>query len=161
MRTHTLWIVIVSFAAAGLIAGCNCMNKSDTAKGKEVDVTAQQMSEPARATMTQQIGNGRVEKITREVERGATVYDVEANVGGKHMEYLIADSNGELLGTEVPIAWNELPDPVKSAAEKHFGTTSGLTAMKGVEYGETHYEIEGMKNGKKAEVSFDAQGKKE
>jgi len=31
--------------------------------------------------------------------------------------------------------------------------------MKGVEYGETHFEIEGRKNGKKVEVTYDASGK--
>jgi uncharacterized membrane protein YkoI len=139
------------------LVGCSMMHK----KNKEMDVSADQMSPPARATMNKEVGNGKVEKITKEVERGKSVYDVEANVGGKHMEYLIADSDGELLGTEVPIAWNDLPEPVKAAAEKHFGTTSGLTAMKGVEYGETHYEIEGMKDGKKSEISYDANGKKE
>jgi len=39
------------------------------------------------------------------------------------------------------------------------GTTAGLAVMKGVEYGETHYEIEGKKNGKKVEVTYDASGK--
>jgi len=32
--------------------------------------------------------------------------------------------------------------------------------MKGVEYGETHYEIEGPKNGKTVEATFDPSGKK-
>jgi uncharacterized membrane protein YkoI len=130
-------------------------------KNKEMDVSAGQMSTPARATMNKQVGGGNVEKITREVEKGKTVYDVEASVGGKHMEYLIADADGELLGTEVPIEYSQLPEPVKAAAEKHFGTSTGLTAMKGVEYGQTHYEIEGMKSGKKSEISFDPEGKKE
>ena len=41
-----------------------------------------------------------------------------------------------------------------------FGKTEGLTVMKGVEYGQTHYELEGMKNGKKVEVTFDSEGKR-
>src|SRR4051812_44970869 len=119
MRFPNYTASVFVLSACVVVAGCNSMHHgSDTSHGKEVDVTAQQMSEPARATMNQQVGNGKIEKITREVERGATVYDVEANVGGKHMEYLIADSNGELLGTEVPIAWNDVPAPVKTAAEK-------------------------------------------
>ena len=159
MKTQIAGIPGVIVASLGLIAllgGC-----SSTHKSKEVDVTAEQMSAPARATMNREIGTGRIEKITKEVERGRIVYDVEANVDGKHMEYLIADSDGELLGTEVPIDYSQLPEPVKASAEKHFGTSTGLTAMKGVEYGKTHYEIEGMKNGKKSEISFDENGKKE
>ena len=114
-------------------------------------MTLAQLSEPARATVNRVTAGGQVDKMTREVERGKTVYDVEATVGGKHMEYLIADSDGELLGTEVPIEFTELPEPVRAATEKYFGTTAGLTVMKGVEYGETQFEIEGPKNGKVVE----------
>jgi uncharacterized membrane protein YkoI len=155
MRTNANRIVVASLlgiAAAGLIAGCASM------KG-EKDVTLAQVSGPARATIDKETAGGQVEKITKEVERGKTVYDVEATVGGKHMEYLVADADGTLLGTEVPIEFNQLPEPVRAAAQDYFGTTTGLTIMKGVEYGETHYEVEGLKNGKKTEVTFDPAGK--
>lgn len=75
------------------------------------------------------------------------------------MEYLIADADGELLGTEVPIDFSQSPEPVRAAVEKNFDTTAGLTVMKGVEYGEPRYEIEGPKNGKKVEMTFDPAGK--
>ena len=58
------------------------------------------------------------------------------------------------------IAYSELPERVRLAAEKYFDSATGLKAMKGVEYGETHYEIEGPKNGKKVEVTFDPEGKR-
>jgi uncharacterized membrane protein YkoI len=143
---------VLCFAAAAIVAGCASM--------REHDITLAQVSEPARATINKETAGGRVDKITKEVERGKAVYDVEATVGGKHMEYLVADANGELLGTEVPVEFNQAPAPVRVAAEKYFGTTSGLTVMKGVEYGETHYEVEGPKNGKKVEVTFDPDGKR-
>ena len=159
MQIRLSWFIIMamSLAVAGPIAGC-ASNKSG--KAKEQDVTLAQVSEPARATINKQVGGGRVDKITKEVERGKTVYDVEATVGGKHMEYLIADDTGEVLGTEVPIDIADAPEAVRAAAEKYFATTSGLLVMKGVEYGETHYEIEGLKDGKKVEVTFDSEGKK-
>jgi uncharacterized membrane protein YkoI len=144
-------------AGAALLAAC-----SSTHSGKmprEQAVTLDQVSAPAQATITREVGNGHVDKITREVERGKTVYDVEATAEGRHMEYLISDADGQLLGTEVPIEFNQLPELVRAAAEKYFGTSNGLTVMKGVEYGETQYEIEGRKNGKKVEVSFDPEGK--
>jgi len=54
-----------------------------------------------------------------------------------------------------------LPESVRTAAEKYFGTTSGLKVMKGVEDGKTHYEIEGPKGaGRLVEVTFDPTGKK-
>jgi uncharacterized membrane protein YkoI len=152
-------MLIVSMCVAGLVglaAGC-CCTKSGAAK--EVDVTLAAVSAPARATIEKETAGGRVDKITREVERGKTVYDVEATVGGKHMEYLVADATGELLGTEAPVEVSSVPQPVQDAAQKYFGTTTGLTVMKGVEYGETHYEVEGLKNNKKVEVTFEPDGK--
>jgi len=150
--TRALSAVILSFTASALVSGCASM--------REHDVTLAQVSEPARATINKETAGGKVDKITKEVERGKTVYDVEATVGGKHMEYLIADADGTLLGTEVPIEFAELPQPVRVSAQNYFGTSNNLTAMKGVEYGETHYELEGLKNGKKVEVTFDPDGKK-
>jgi len=144
---------VLCVGSAALIAGCASMTK-------EQDITVAQASEPARARISQEVGQGKVDKITKEIERGKTVYDVEATVNGRHMEYLIAEKDGELLGTEVPVEFAQLPQPVQTATEKYFGTSSGLTVMKGVEYGETHYEIEGMKHGRKVEVTFDPEGKK-
>lgn len=149
---------------AGLLvisAGCSAMQKMGIAKAKETDINASEMSAPARETAQKQTAGGTIDKVTKENERKRDVYDVEATVNGEHREYLIAADNGELLGTEVPVPYSEVPAPVRAAAEKHFGTSSGLTAMKGQEFGETHYEIEGMTNGKKHEASFKADGSPE
>jgi len=126
---------------------------------KDVHVSLAQLSEPARAAVEKVTAGGKIEQMTKEVERGKTVYDVEAEVDGKHLEFLIADADGAVLGTEVPLAYEELPGPVRAAAEKFFGTATGLKAMKGVEYGETSYEIEGIRNGKTVEAVFDPEGK--
>lgn len=147
----------LAVGTAGLLAGCA---STKAAGAKEERVTLAQMSAPARATVEKKTVGGKVDQIDREVERGKVVYDVEATVGGKHVEYLVADSNGEILGTETEIPFNEAPKPVREAAEKYFSTSSGLSVMKGVEYGETHYEIEGKKNGKTVEVTFDPDGKR-
>ena len=151
---------MVSMLAAGLagfVTGC-ATNKEE--KAKEQRVTVAQMSAPARATVEKMTAGGKVDQVDKEVERGKVVYDVEATVGGKHLEYLIADADGAVLGTEVSIPYGEAPEAVRAAAEKYFDSTNGLTVMKGVEYGETHYEIEGLKNGKKVEATFDPSGKK-
>ncbi len=128
-------------------------------KEKEVRVSLAQLSETARATVEKVTAGGKIGQMTREFERGMTVYDVEADVNGKHVEFLIADADGAVLGTEVPIKYDELPEAVRTAAEKYFGSASGLKAMKGVEFGETTYEIEGQNNGKIVEVTFDPAGK--
>ena len=144
--------LLPAVAAAGLAAGC--------ASTKEQRVSLTQMSAPARATVEKETAGGKIDQIDKEVEKGKVVYDVEATVGGKHVEFLIADADGAVLGTETEIEFNQLPEPVRAAAEKYFGTSAGLKAMKGVEYGETHYEIEGPKGGKTVEVTFDPAGKR-
>jgi uncharacterized membrane protein YkoI len=149
---------IIIVALAGIAAGC-ASHKEHAGQKKEERVTVAQMSAPARATVERVTAGGKVDQVDKEVERGKVVYDVEATVGGKHVEYLIADADGAILGTEVSIELAQLPEPVRAAAEKYFGTSSGLKAMKGEEYGETHYEIEGPKNGKTVEVTFDPTGK--
>jgi uncharacterized membrane protein YkoI len=128
-------------------------------KGKEERVSLSQLSEPARAAVEKVTAGGTIEQMTKEVEKGKIVYDVESTVDGKHVEFLIADADGAVLGTEVPIEYGELPEAVRAAAEKYFGIGSGLKAMKGVEYGETTYEIEGPKNGKTVEATFNPEGK--
>ncbi len=147
-----LSFLVLSLAGASFVAGC--------ATPPERAVTLAEVSWPARATIYHETAGGHIDKITKEYERGKTLYDVEATVGGKHMEYLIAEQDGTILGTEVPIDINELPPAVRAAAEKYFGTTAGLSAMKGRQYGETQFEIQGSKNGNKTEVTFNPQGKR-
>jgi hypothetical protein len=146
-------------AIAGLAAGC-ASSEPEHAES-ETNARLSKLPPAARATIEREIAGGTVDKVKREVERGETVYDVEATVGGKHMEYLVAADDGELLGTEVPVEFSELPAAVQEAAARHFGSTTGLTVMKGVEYGATHFEIEGRRNGRKAEATFEPDGRRE
>ena len=140
-----------------LALGCLLISCAST---REQRVTLDQLSAPARATVEKSTAGGSVDKIDREFERGKIVYDVEATVAGKHVEFLIADSNGEILGNETSIDYDALPDAVRAAAEKYFQTSTGLKAMKGIEYGEIHYEIEGPKNGKTVEITFAPDGRR-
>jgi len=143
--------------AAALASGCASIKTAS--EPKEERVTLVQLSAPARATVEKLTAGGRVDQIDKQVERGKVVYDVDATVGGKPAGFLIADSDGEVLGTETSIKFGELPAPVQAAAEKYFGTSKGLTAEKGVEWGETSYELQGPKDGETVEVTFDPTGK--
>jgi len=144
----------IAFLLILVMVGCvSCQST------KETRVSLLDLSPAARATLEKVTAGGTIEKIDREIERGRVVYDAEASVGGKHVEYLIAESDGEVLGTETEIPFSQLPESVRVAAEKYFGASTGLKAMKGVEYGETHFEIEGARNGKVTEMTFDPLGK--
>ena len=153
-------IVAVTLAAAMAAVVTGCASTKSGGAAKEERVSVAQMSAPARATVEKETADGKVDQVAKEVERGKVVYDVEATVAGKHVEFLIADADGEVLGTETETEFSQLPEAVRDAAEKYFGAAAGLKAMKGLEYGETHYEIEGLKDGKTVEVTFDPAGKR-
>jgi hypothetical protein len=155
-------MLVISLSVVAV--ACASAEKEDEGKEEHEEAGARvelaQLPAAARATVEKLTAGGKVEKIEREVEHGVAAYDVEATVGGKHVEYLVSEKDGTVLGTETSIEIAELPAPVRAAAEKHFGTTAGLEAMKGVEFGKTSYEILGTKNGKKVEVTFDPDGKR-
>lgn len=161
MRNHLGQFILTMALAAGLsglATGCRSTESANEEKG--VGVSMAELSGPARATVERVTAGGRVEKITREVEKGIGVYDVEATVANKHLEFLIAEADGAVLGTEVPVDFAELPEPVRTAALTLFDSANGLKAMKGVEFGQTSYEIEGTKDGKTLEATFDPAGKR-
>ena len=148
--------VQISLAATLAILCLSCASRNKAG----VAVSLAEVSPKARATVEKVTAGGTVERIHKEVEKGKLVYDVEATVGGKHTEFLIDDADGSVLGTETSIEFSQLPEPVRRAAEKYFGAATGLKAMKGVEYGETSYEIEGPRNGKTVEITLDPSGKR-
>src|SRR5580765_1117892 len=148
-------LISILVAAVGCKSAETENEESEESEGAETRVELAQLPAAARASVEKLTAGGHVDKIDREIERGVAAYDIEATVGGKHVEYLVAEKDGAVLGTEISVEIADLPAPVREAAETFFGTTSGLEAMKGVEFGETSYEIVGKKDGKRVEVTFD------
>ena len=154
--------IVTFLMAAGLtaLAAACASNKAGT-EGKEdavARISLAEMTAPARAAVEKLTVGGKVEKIDRETEKGKEIYDVEATVNGKHMEYAIA-ADGSVVGTETGISFGELPEAVQTAAVKYFGGATGLAPARVEEDGRTVYEIEGKKNGKKVAATFDPTGK--
>ena len=154
--------IMTFLMAVGLTAlTAACASNRATTERKEDAVTRislAEMTAPARAAVEKLTVGGKVEKIDKEVEKGKEIYDVEATVNGKHMEYAIA-TDGAVVGTETGISFGELPEAVQTAAAKYFGGTTGLDPARVEENGQTVYEIEGKKNGKKVAATFDTTGK--
>ena len=140
----------------GLVGGCGT---SGGGEGSSVRVSLEDLPDAPRATIQRLTAGGRIERIDREVENGRVVYDVEATVGGKHVEFLVADSDGAVLGRETSIDFSQLPAPVRAAAAAFFGHTDGLTAARVEEFGRVSYEITGARNGRNVEATFDPTGR--
>jgi uncharacterized membrane protein YkoI len=116
------------------------------------------VSAPARATIEKLTAGGQIKIIEKETSNDKTIYDVEATVNGKNVEYDIAES-GEILTSEESIHYSSLPAEVKQAAEKYFGSAEGLSASKEIEENQTYYEVEGKKSGKEISLKLDQTGK--
>ena len=157
--SRAITTLFITAGLTALVAACATNQAGKESKEEASDhVTLAQLTAPAQATVAKLIAGGKVDKIDKEVEKGQTVYDVEATVTGKHMEYTIT-TDGAVVGTETGIAFNELPEAVQTAAESYFGGRTGLDPARVEEDGKIAYEIEGRKDGKKVAVTFDATGK--
>jgi len=157
--TCSIMSYLVAVGLTGLAAACASNKPGQAQRESAADrVSLAELTAPARAAVEKLTAGGKVEKIDKEVEKGKTVYDVEATVNGRHMEYTVG-MDGTVVGTETSIDFGELPDAVRSAAQAYFGSATGLNPSKGVEYGQTTYEVEGRKDGKEVAVTFDETGK--
>ena len=146
--------VLVTAALFMVLSGC-CVSShhGEGERAGGLALTLSDLPAPAQATIQKLIGAGEIRKLDKE-EKGATViYDVEARVQGKDVEYDVS-SDGTVLTSEESVAFASLPAAVRAAAEKHFGSSAGLKASREVEEGKTFYEVEGGKGSAKGSVKL-------
>ena len=147
MRNLIIAVFVIGFLMFGVF-GCNSEHK----------IKLSQVSAPARTTIEKLTAGGKIKMIEKETSNGKTIYDIEATVNGKNVEYDIAD-NGEVLTSEESVPYDSLPEAVRQAAEKYFGSTENMSASKEIEGNQTYYEVEGKKSGKEISLKLDHTGK--
>jgi uncharacterized membrane protein YkoI len=141
------------------ISGCAAVSEHEEKKETpDQQVSLSEIPSPARATIERLTAGGQIKKIEKEEEHGKVIYDVEAMVKGKEVEYDVAD-DGTVLTSEESIAYDLLPAAVKTAVQNYFGSAEGLKASREIEEGETFYEVEGSKAGAKVALKLTATGK--
>ncbi|HNY80750.1 MAG TPA: hypothetical protein PLX34_22010 [Sedimentisphaerales bacterium] len=143
------WIfqcVLVAALIAGL-SGCGIMPRQRAKTEASAErVALSDVPAPARATIEGLTADGEIRKLEKEKVDGKVVYDVEATVGGKEVEYDVA-ADGTVLTAEESVPYTSLPAAVRAGAEKYFGSATGLKASREVEDGRTFYEVEGKAKG--------------
>ena len=123
----------------------------------ETTVAMKDLPSAARAAAEKLTAGGSLKRITLEKQAGGDAYVVEANVSGKTREFTLA-ADGTLLAEEEDLAFADLPEAVRTAAEAYFGTTHRLHASKELAKDVTSYEVEGKKSGKAMSVKFNPAG---
>ena len=144
-------LILVSVLATTLIltvTGCSAISGEGAKKEAPAQIVPlSDLPAPARSTVERLTAGGQIKKIERAEEGGAVIYDVEATVQGKDVEYDVA-GDGKVLTSEESVAFASLPAAVKAAVARYFGSVSGLKASREDEAGKTFYEVEGKKAGK-------------
>ncbi len=139
--------VILMVGVTGCCGACKRGEKAEGAKVKEApaqQVSLSQVPEPARAAIEQVTAGGKIKTIEKEEEGGKTIYDVEATMRDRDVEYDIA-ADGTILTSGQTVPYTSVPLVVRNAAEKYFGSATGLKAFVELEEGKTFYEISGKK----------------
>lgn len=147
------YMLICGLLAAGLVLGLPACSLFRHHGGREQPVTLSQVPTPTRAAIERLTAGGKIEKLEMEHEGDTVLYDVEAQVAGKHVEYDI-DSTGKILTSGEDVSYQSLPPIVRAAAEKYFGSSRGLQAFKEMERGQTFYEVMGKKDGAPRELKL-------
>ena len=158
MQYRILQSVMVAVLLVGL---CGCETIFGPAAKKEAPaqvVSLSDVPEPARTTIDRLIGTGTIKKIEKEETGGTAIYDVEARVGDKDVEYDVA-ADGKVLTREESVPYSTVPAVVQAAVEKYFGSDQGLKASKEIEDGKIFYEVEGKKGGAVVALKLDETGK--
>ena len=109
-------------------------------------------------TINENLNGAEIKNIAKEVENGATQYEVETMLNGKHRDFNV-DAKGALIVVEQEVDINTIPAAAKAAIEKK-ATGGTITMVETVTKGETvNYEgILKSKAGKKSTLLVNAAG---
>jgi uncharacterized membrane protein YkoI len=153
MKYRILQSALVAVLMFGLF-GCEAISgRAEKNQAPTQVVSLQDVPAPARATIERLTAGGKIRKIDKEESGGRVIYDVEATVKGKDVEYDVA-SDGKVLTSEESVPYTSLPAAVQVAAVKYFGSTEGLKASKEIESGKIFYELEKKKGNATIELKL-------
>jgi len=151
MKTRLTVPIVLALIAASALAGCS---KSES------KVAFTDLPPAVQAAIKIQVGDVPVDKIEieKETEKGQTTYEVETKKDGKKVEFKM-DSDGKVI--ESKVAFTDLPPAVQAAIKVQVGDVpvDKIEIEKETEKGQTMYEVETKKDGKKVEFKMDSDGK--
>jgi uncharacterized membrane protein YkoI len=108
-------------------------------------------------TVQEQTKGAQIKGLSKEVEKGKTMYEVETLVNGKSRDLLI-DASGALISVEEPVTIDTIPAAAKAALEK-LAAGGKIKSVESVTKGQTvTYEAVIAKGLKKSEVVVAADG---
>ena len=126
------------------------------AAGKKMKV--QDLPAAVRQTVTEQTTNATLVGLTKEVEKGKTVFELETRKPNGQTRDLMIDTTGAVLSVEEEVALDSLPAPAKAAIEKSAAGGKIIKLETLAEGKEVTYEAAILKKGKKSSITVRANG---
>ncbi len=121
----------------------------------EAKVSLKNLPPAVRATVENETKNAKIKSVSKEKEKGKTVYELETMVGTRSRDLMI-DEAGKIDVVEEQIDPASAPPPVRAALEKR-GSILKLESVQ--ENGTTTYEGQVKTSaGKKVTLELDASG---
>ena len=143
-------------AAAAKAPAQKADQKEQKEEGQEAKVQLKNLPPAVRATVEAETKNATIKGLSKETEKGKTVYELESLVNGRTRDLMI-DSAGKVYVVEEQLDADKAPPSVRSALEAK-GTIVVLESV--LENGKTTYEGQvKTKAGKKLTMELDADGK--
>jgi len=150
-------ITIISFATAAIVAGF--VASTFAGEEKEEKVSMDQVPAAVKKTLAKYASDLEVKNVEKSDQDGKQVYEFDIEQAGRKFEIAISPK-GKYRGMEEDVAFTSMPDSVQKSLTdladggKVAGCEKATSAKKVVTY-----EAEIEKDGKKTEVTVDADGK--
>ena len=124
----------------------------------ETKVNLESLPVPVQNTVKEQTRNAKLVGVSKEKERGKTVYELETTLDGKSRD-LVIDAAGAIISVEQEVTLETVPPAAQAAIQKKVASGK-LTKVETVTKGsDVSYEAAyTTKTGKRAEYSVDASG---
>jgi hypothetical protein len=123
----------------------------------ETAVKMKDLPPAVQKTVEEQTKGAQIKGLSKEIEKGKTMYEVETMLNGKARDLLI-DSAGTLVSVEEPVAIDAIPAAAKAAIER-LSAGGKIKSVESVTKGQTvSYEAVIVKGLKKSEIVVAADG---
>lgn len=125
--------------------------------GTETKITGKDLPAAVRTAFEKQYPGAKILGLSKEVENGATLYEVESIHNGRNRDVLYK-SSGEVVVVEETLPMAEIPAAVQSALKAQFPKAQAVKAEKLTTGSTVEYEFQ-LKGAAKKEVRFSSAGK--
>jgi uncharacterized membrane protein YkoI len=131
-----------------------------SSSAQERRVKMKDLPEAVQKTVTEQSKGASIRGLSKETEKGKTIYEAELNVDG-HSKDISMDSAGQVIEVEEQVQLPTLPEAVQGGIKQSAGTAH-ISMVESVTKGGVlrYYEVHVKKGGKSSEIYIGTDGKR-